>query len=60
MAQAQAVKPEAAQETQKQTNCPACSKPLRKIKKYYRNGKSYCTKKCWLKSTRPGQENKEA
>ena len=30
-----------------QTNCLACNKPLMKLKKYYRNGKYYCNKKCW-------------
>lgn len=32
---------------EKQTNCLGCGKPIKKIKKYYRNGKFYCTKKCW-------------
>ena len=32
---------------EKQTNCLGCSKPLKKIKQYYRNGKYYCNKKCW-------------
>jgi len=38
---------------EKQTNCLGCNKPLKRIKRYYRNGKFYCTKKCWLKATRP-------
>ena len=29
---------------EKQTNCLACNKPLRKLKIYYRNGKFYCNK----------------
>ena len=37
---------------EKQTNCLGCNKPLKRIKRYYRNGKFYCTKKCWLKHTR--------
>jgi hypothetical protein len=37
------VKPKA----EKQTNCPACNKLIKKLKKYYRNGKFYCSKKCW-------------
>jgi hypothetical protein len=45
----QTQQPEAQQE--KQTNCPACNKPLKKVKIYYRNGKFYCTKKCWKKAT---------
>jgi len=32
---------------EKQTNCLACNKPIKKIRRYYRNGKFYCTKKCW-------------
>ena len=27
-----------------------CNKPLKKIKRYYRDGKFYCSKKCWLKA----------
>lgn len=32
---------------EKQTNCLACNKLLKKISRYYRNGKYYCTKRCW-------------
>ena len=32
-----------------QTNCPACNKPIKKLKRYYRNGKFYCNKRCWRK-----------
>jgi hypothetical protein len=28
-------------------NCPACNKHLRKVKRYYRDGKYYCSKTCW-------------
>jgi len=50
---AEAAKQEsAAPKAEKQTNCPACNKPIKKIKKYYRDGKFYCNKKCWLKSTK--------
>jgi len=41
------------QTPEKQTNCPACGKPIRKLKRYYRNGKFYCTKKCWRKAVKP-------
>lgn len=27
-------------------NCGGCNKPIKKIRRYYRNGKYYCTKKC--------------
>jgi len=33
---------------EKQTNCLGCNKPIKKIRRYYRNGKYYCTKKCWI------------
>ncbi len=63
--------PEAVKEAQegakpkaeKQTNCPACNKLIKKLKKYYRDGLFYCTKKCWrasiakLKSA-PAEEKK--
>ena len=32
---------------EKQTNCLACNKLIKKLKKYYRDGKFYCSKKCW-------------
>ncbi|HTY45605.1 MAG TPA: hypothetical protein VMD52_06415 [Patescibacteria group bacterium] len=41
---------------EKQTNCPACNKPLKRIKRYYRNGKFYCTKKCWKQALKPKAE----
>jgi len=47
--------PEAVKEAQgevkpkveKQTNCLTCNKLIKKLKKYYRDGKFYCSKKCW-------------
>lgn len=36
---------------EKSTNCAGCNKPLRKIKRYYRNTKHYCSKKCWKQSS---------
>ncbi|MBU1998417.1 MAG: hypothetical protein ABIG46_08840 [Candidatus Omnitrophota bacterium] len=47
---------EAAKVQEKQTNCLACNKPLKKIKQYYRNQKYYCSKKCWKKSLKPKEE----
>lgn len=43
-------------EPEKQTNCPACNKPIKKLKRYYRDGKFYCSKKCWKKSIKAKQE----
>lgn len=28
-------------------NCAACGKPMKKAKRYYRNGKYYCNKNCF-------------
>lgn len=41
---------------EKQTNCLACGKPIKKLKRYYRNGKFYCSRKCWEKSVKPKEE----
>ncbi len=38
---------EAKPQAEKQTNCPACNKLIKKLKKYYRDQKFYCSKKCW-------------
>lgn len=38
------------QAVEKQTNCLGCGKPIKKLKRYYRNGKFYCSKKCWRKT----------
>lgn len=35
---------------ERQTNCLGCGKPIKKLKRYYRNGKYYCSKKCWRKN----------
>jgi len=72
MMTAEAATPEAAKEQpkpqeeqpkpkeEKQTNCLACNKQLNKLKRYYRNGKYYCSKKCWRKATKePKEEEKK-
>ena len=47
---------------EKQTNCLACNKLIKKLKVYYRNGKFYCSKRCWRtfmdKSKAEGKEAK--
>lgn len=43
---------------EKQTNCPACNKPIIKLKKYYRNGIFYCNKRCWVDHTKKPKEEK--
>ena len=40
-------KEEAKPKVEKQTNCLSCNKPIRKLKLYYRDGKFYCSKRCW-------------
>jgi len=44
---------------EKQTNCLSCGKPIRKLKRYYRNGKFYCNKKCWLTMLKKAKEEKK-
>lgn len=58
MAVEEAKKQEEAPAAEKQTNCLGCNKPLKKIKSYYRDGKFYCTKKCWKKALAPKEEKK--
>jgi hypothetical protein len=47
MAQEQAPAKEEAPKQEKQTNCLACNKPIKKLRRYYRDGKFYCTKRCF-------------
>lgn len=44
---------------EKQTNCLICNKPLKRLTRYYRNGKFYCSKKCWKKSTQVKKEGND-
>jgi hypothetical protein len=30
-------------------NCPACKKPLKKARRFYRNGAYYCNNNCYKK-----------
>jgi len=48
MAQEQATEKEEAPKVEKQTNCLACNKPIKKLRRYYRDGKFYCTKRYWI------------
>ena len=47
-----------ADQTKEALNCPECKKAIKKNKRYYRNGKYYCNKKCWRKSL-PSKEGTE-
>jgi hypothetical protein len=44
---------------EKQTNCLSCNKPLKKIKRYYRDQKYYCSKKCWRALLKKSKEEKK-
>lgn len=44
---------------EKQTNCLSCNKPLKRVRRYYRDGKFYCTRRCWLKFTKKPKEGEE-
>ena len=37
-------------------NCTGCNKPMKKAKKYYRNGKYYCNIKCYKTASKPKEE----
>ena len=39
-------------------NCAGCKKSIRK-RWYYRNGKYYCTKRCWDATTKKSADKKE-
>lgn len=38
-------------------NCAECKKPLKKLKRYYRNGAYYCNKNCYKKKMAPAPES---
>jgi len=54
----EAAKPQSAQQ-EKQANCLACNKPIKKLKRYYRDGKFYCNKKCWRTYLEKSKEEKK-
>ena len=39
-------------------NCAGCAKPMKRAKRYYRNGKYYCNKNCF-KSKNDSGDKKE-
>lgn len=43
---------------EKPANCAVCNKSIKKKRYYYRNGKYYCTKRCW-KTTIKKEEKAE-
>jgi outer membrane biosynthesis protein TonB len=44
----------------KPENCAACNKSVRKKRWYYRNGKYYCTKRCWMTTLKKEEKPSEA
>ena len=38
------------QTTEAAKNCAGCNKPVKKKRRYYRNGKYYCSQNCWRKA----------
>ncbi len=47
-------------EKTKKVNCGKCNKPLKKIKRYYRNGKFWCNKKCFANAAKKTEEKPAA
>jgi uncharacterized Zn finger protein (UPF0148 family) len=39
-------------------NCPACKKPLKKARRFYRNGAYYCNNNCFKKVQATAKEAK--
>lgn len=54
-----ATQPAPAPEVEKQSNCLGCGKPIKRLKRYYRDGKFYCSKKCWRKAIKEKEEKEE-
>jgi len=40
-------------------NCPACKKPLKRAKRFYRNGNYYCNANCFKKALATVSAKKE-
>jgi hypothetical protein len=59
MAAEQAATQEVKPKAEKQTNCLSCNKPIKKLKKYYRDGKFYCSKRCWINFKAKQKEEKK-
>lgn len=41
-------------------NCNGCNKPIKKVRRYYRNGKYFCTKRCFQKYLTKSESPKDA
>ncbi len=40
-------------------NCPSCNKPLKRARRFFRNGKYYCNSNCFKKAWAKAQEAKQ-
>ncbi len=40
-------------------NCSGCGKPMKRAKRYYRNGKYYCNKNCFNNKDQSKAKQKE-
>jgi len=58
-AQAKEAPKQAKPTAEKQANCLACNKPIIKLRRYYRDGKFYCNKRCWRKHITKSKEEKK-
>jgi len=41
---------------ERSANCGACNKSIKNKRWYYRNGKYYCTKRCWKTASKKKEE----
>lgn len=41
-------------------NCGGCGKPVKKIRRYYRNGKYFCAKRCFKVFLKKAGQEKNA
>lgn len=55
-----AQKKEAPLKKEKPSNCAGCNKSIKKKRWYYRNGKYYCTKRCWKTASKKEEKPKDA
>ncbi len=44
---------------EKPSKCANCSKAIRRKQYYYRNGKHYCTKRCWKSTLKKAEKPAE-
>lgn len=45
--------------TERPANCTGCNKSIKKKRWYYRDGKYYCTKRCWSTTVKKADKKEE-